>query len=332
MTDVLVIGGTGAMGSRVVLRLLEATDDQVHVFTRDPASPQARQLLDLGAGRVQLIRGDVNNIPSVRVAMESVDRVFCNTDFFSTGSVTGEYDQGTAVLEAARAARVDRFLWSSLDYAVSLTGGRIPVPHYDGKGAVAAHIGLRRSDEMMRREADGWYSQHVSVLTTAPYFENFQLRLAPQPGPLPDGRDGLVFAIPLGTGKYPLIGLDDIAWFAVHALEQWQTWGTRDLAIAADSLTGEQIAAAFERVTGRPAGYVSVPLDVVRSSVPDFGHDFAAMFEFFQNRDLIELDRDIPTLRTLHPTLLSFEEWLRASGWDGTEQDIQKFPVRLAKA
>ncbi|MET1074110.1 MAG: NmrA family NAD(P)-binding protein, partial [Umezawaea sp.] len=172
--------------------------------------------------------------------------------------------------------------------------------------------------------------EHVSVLTTAPYFENFQLRLAPRPGELPDGREGLVFRIPLGAGKYPLIGLDDIAWFAVHAFDRWQTWGSRDLAVAADSLTGEEIAAAFERVTGIPAAYVPVPLDVIRSSIPDFGHDLAAMFEFFQARDVVGLDRDLPALRAAHPALLRFEDWLRVSGWDGSEQDVQRFPARLA--
>lgn len=329
MTSVLVIGGTGAMGSRVVRRLLAATDDQVSVMTRDPGSDQARRLAGLDAQRVRLIQGDLNDAAGLRAAMTPVERVFCNTDFFSTGSVSGEYHQGLAVLEAARGAQIDRFVWSSLDHAAVLTHGRVLVPHYDSKGAVAAHIALRRSDEMMRTESDGWYTEHVSVLTTAPYFENFQLRLAPRPGRLGDGRDGVSFAIPLGDGRYPLVGLDDIAWFAVHALEQWQTWGSRDLAVAGDSLTGEQIAAAFEQVTGTPAQYLPVPLDVVRTSMPDFGHDFAAMFEFFQTRDIVGLDRDLPALRGIHPALLGFEDWLRTTGWDGTERDVQKFPQRL---
>lgn len=315
------------MGSRVVLRLLEATSDDVLVLTRDPDSARATHLLDLGGGRVRAVRGDVNDIADVRKAMESVAKVFCNTDFFSSGSVTGEFDQGVAILDAARAAKVDRFVWSSLDYAAMITGGRVPVPHYDSKGAVAAHIGLRRSDEMMRKEDDGWYSRHVAVLTTAPYFENFQTRLVPQPGRLPDGREGVLFHIPLGSGRYPLIGLDDIAWFSVHVLDQWESRESPDLAVAADSLTGDQIADTFERVTGIPAAYIPVPLDAVRSTIPDFGHDFAAMFEFFQTRDVVGSDRDVPLLRRTHPGLLSFEDWLRSSGWDGTEQDVQQVPV-----
>nr|WP_067992681.1 hypothetical protein [Nocardia pseudobrasiliensis] len=56
----------------------------------------------------------------------------------------------------------------------------------------------------------------------------------------------------------------------------------------------------------------------------------AAMFEFFQNRDVMALDRDLSALRALHPGLLDFETWLRETGWDGSEQAAQKFPRRLA--
>ncbi len=331
MSDVLVIGGTGAMGSRVVARLLAATNDTVRVLTRDPSSRNAEALLAAGDGRVRLVQGDVGDDASVRVAMDSADRVFCNTDFFSSGSVEAEYDQGLRLLEAAHAGRVDRFIWSSLDHAVSLTGGRIPVPHYDSKGSVAAHIGLRRADEMMRKDSDGWFTHHVSVLTTAPYFENFQLRLAPRRKARPGDGEELVFAIPLGSGEYPLIGLDDIAWFAVHVFEHWQAWGARDLAVAADSLTGDEIAATFARVTGQAAAYEPVPLDAVRATTGEFGHDFAAMFEFFQNHDVVGRDRDLPALRAMHPGLLDFETWLRSTGWDGTEHTVQKFPRRLAE-
>lgn len=145
----------------------------------------------------------------------------------------------------------------------------------------------------------------------------------------------MTFAIPVGDGRDPLIGLDDIAWFAVHALTSWQSIPSspssraRDLAVIGDSLTGEQIAQAFERVTGTPAEYLPVPLEAVRSSMPDFGRDFAAMFEFFQTREVLELDRDLPSLREIHPGLLDFEDWLRATGWNGQEQQVQKFPRSL---
>jgi hypothetical protein len=232
--------------------------------------------------------------------------------------VLGEYGQGVALLQAARAAGVDRFIWSSLDSAAMLTGGANPVPHYDAKAAVAAHINLMRSHEMMSQEADGWYTEHVSILTTAPYFENLPHSLPPQAGVLADGREGLNFALALGDGHWPLIGLDDIAWFAGFMFEHWQDFGTRDLAVVGDNPTGAEIAATFERVTGTASAYVPVPLDALRDAIPGVGHDFAAMFRFFQERDLFTQDRDIIALRALHPALMTFEDWLRSTGWDGT--------------
>ena len=315
MTKTLVIGGTGSMGSSVVRRLAARSGSEVAVLTRDPGSERARALLPAGA--VHLVRGDVDDAAALEAAMAGVDEVFANTDFFSTASPAREHEQGLQVLAAAERAGVDRFVWSSLDAAATLTEGRIPVPHYDAKAAVEAHIGLRRSEEFMRQDPDGWYSRHVAVLVTAPYFENLSSALAPRRGALPDGRDGLVVTLPLGNGRWPLIALEDIAWFAAHVLEDWGRWGGRTLRVAGDSPTGTQIAETFERVTGTPAAYQDLPLDAVRAMVPGVGHDLAAMFEFFQDVDLVHRARDLPTLRRIHPGLMSFEDWLRTSDWTG---------------
>jgi len=319
MTRTLVIGGTGAMGSRVVAKLLADTDDEVAVLTRDPTSQRAAAL-----GPVRLLHGDANDPGSIQAALNGVSRVFCNTDFFSAKSPLAEFAHGVRLLEAARHHGVDRFVWSSLDSAATRTAGRVLVPHYEAKAAVAAHIQLHRSEEMMRHEPDGWYSEHVSVLVTSPYFENLQSRLSPAASD-----QGVVFTLPLGTSRYPMIGLDDIAWFAVHALENWQSWGARDLAVVAESLTGDEIAAAFERVTGVPARYRELSLEALQASVPEVGHDYAGMFGFFQQHDVAGEDRDIAFLRTLHPGLMTFEDWLRRTGWDGGRRVVQQFnPLR----
>ncbi len=300
MTHVLVVGGAGAMGRHVIQHLLATTDATITVSTRHPESAHATAL---ATDRVRLVHSDSAGL------FDNADRVFANTDFFATGSAVGEYRQGLDLLAAAEKAGVEQFIWSSLDSAVSLTGH--PVPHFDSKAAVAAHIDLMRSEEMLRKESDGWYTNHVSVLTTAPYFENLRDRLAP--------RDGRTFRLPLGAARYPLIALDDIAWFAGHMFDHWQSWGARGLAVIGDSLTGDEIAATFARVTGIPSAYVPMPPEELRAVVPDFSHDYEAMFQFFANRDLYTQDRDIALLRRLHPDLMTFETWLRHTGWAGTE-------------
>ncbi|WP_410652327.1 NmrA family NAD(P)-binding protein [Amycolatopsis sp. cmx-4-54] len=308
MTHVLVVGGTGAMGSHVVQHLLAKTDATITVPTRRPESAHATELAASALDRVRLVRCAP---ASLEVLIGQADRVFANTDFFATGSAVGEYRQGLRLLAAAERAGVERFIWSSLDSAVSLTGH--PVPHFDSKAAVAAHIDLMRSEEMLREDTDGWYTNHVSVLTTAPYFENLRDRLTPRP----DGRGGLTFRLPLGTARYPLVALDDIAWFACHMFDNWQSWGARDLAVIGDSLVGDEIAATFARVTGVPSSYLPMSQDELRAAVPGFSHDYLAMFQFFADRDLYAQDRDIDLLRRLHPGLMTFEDWLHHTEWAG---------------
>ena len=315
MTKVLVVGGTGVMGAPVVRRLAARSGSEVTVLTRDPRSERARALLS--AGTVHLLRGDVDDAAALEAAMAGVDEVFANTDFFSTASPVREHEQGLAVLAAAEQAGVNRFVWSSLDAAATLTDGRIPVPHYDAKAAVEAHIGLGRSEEVMRQDPDGWYSRHVAVLVTAPYYENLSSALAPRRGLLPDGRDGLLFTLPLGAGRWPLIALEDIAWFTAHVLEDWGRWGGRTLRVVGDSPTGAEISSTFERVTGTPAAYQDLPLEAVRAMLLGVGHDLAAMFALFQDVDLVQRARDLHALREIHPGLMSFEGWLQTTGWTG---------------
>ncbi len=320
----LVIGATGAMGRPVVRILLSDPDCHVRIFTRNLSGRLARALVEAGRGRVEAAIGSVDDEASRAAAMAGAEAVFCNTDFFSTASPLREYEQGLRVLRTVQAAGVNHLVWSSLDNAAVMTGGRVPVPHYDAKGAVEAWIGLMRSEEFMRQDADGWFSRHVTVLTTGPYFENLQSFVLPQHGELADGRESMLFNIPLGVGRWPMIALDDIAWFAKLVLNDRGQWGGRTLRVLSEALTGSEIAAAFERVTGIPAEYRDVSLDAVRTSMPGFGQDMAAMWQYFQDYDVIGRERDIASLRRLHPGLLRFEEWLRASGWRGEPAEVQK--------
>ena len=275
------------MGGPVVRHLLTRSAFALRVFTRDTESARAEALLRDGGGRVAVVQGNVDDEASLRDAMRGIDAVFCNTDFWSSGSPLQEYEQGLRVLSAACDAQVRHFIWSSLDNAVGLTDGVCPVPHFDSKAAVEHWIDLMRSEEFMRRDARGWFSSNVSVLVTAPYFENFQFRLLPKPGRLTDGRDGLIFNIALGNGRYPLIALDDIAWFAAHIFDHPERFAGRTLRVLGEALSGDDIAATFERVTGIPAEYCDLPLDDIRAAMPDTGHDVAGMFAFYQTCDVM---------------------------------------------
>lgn len=319
----LVIGGTGAMGGAVIEQLLRHEDSSVVVPTRDSQSSHARELIERHGHRVTLVEADLSNDDQLNSLMLSVDEVFCNTNFFADNSVTAEYELGRRILDVARAHRVSRFIWSSLDDSLALTAGNIAVPHYNGKAAVASYINLMRSEEMMQKMPEPWFLSNVSILTTAPYFENLIEALAPTRGTLSDGRVGMRFTLPFGEGTYPMIALSDIGWFADYMLGNWHTWGSRDLAIVGEGLTGETVSRVFEASTGIPAEYQSLPLEVVAEAVPYVGHDLAAMSEFLQTRDVTTQDRDLEQLRFIHPALMTFSQWVTATTWDHINVDLR---------
>ncbi|WP_301150583.1 hypothetical protein [Mycobacterium simiae] len=76
-----------------------------------------------------------------------------------------------------------------------------------------------------------------------------------------------------------------------------------------------QAARIFEDVTGVPAEWRDIPLvAAIESADPAIGHDVANTHRFFQSG---EVKREMEALRKIHPQLLTFERWLRTTGWRG---------------
>ena len=319
---ILIFGATGAMGSYVVKHLLKDKENnwQIRAFTRNPNSSHAQSLVELDSDLVECHQGDLNDYDSITAAMKDVYGVFCNTNFWVDCSVTTERKQGLAVLKAAQKANVQHFIYSSLDASTHISEGKIPVPHFDAKASVEHEIDWHRSDEFMRQEK-GWYSNCVSVLKTLAYFENLFAFMKPKEGKLSDGREGLIFSVPMGDALYPFIALDDIGWFTAHIFANRDSWSGLTLSIGGDSLSFAQLAATFERVTGIPADYQPMnDEEFLALDMPNV-HDPLNQFKFHREYGS---DRDHEALRKIHPELMNFEAWLRHSGWKGEERELQK--------
>lgn len=276
-------------------------------------------------GRIAFVTGDLDDADSLARAVDGAWGVFFNTNFWTVGtpSVARERRHGLAVMEAARKAGVRLFVHSSLDAAAKETGGAVPVPHYDAKAVVEHEIDWRRSDEFFAQETDGWFSNNTAVLVTEPYMENFQSIFLPEPGTLPDGREGLLFRGPLaGRAPWPMVALADIGAFARLMFADPETWAGRTLRIGSDAPTLPEMMKTFERVTGIPAAYAP-PTDAefLASDLPN-AHDVMNNFDFYRGGHSVP--RDYAALRKLHPGLRSWEMWLRETGWRGEAGDVQK--------
>ena len=128
---VLVTGATGRQGGAVARNLL-GRGFRVRALTRDPQKPSARSLAEHG---VEIVRGDLDDRSSVDLALDSVYGVFSVQNPIEAG-MEGEIRQGKTLADAAKAAGLKHFVYSSMGSAHRVTG----IPTFESKWEVEEHI------------------------------------------------------------------------------------------------------------------------------------------------------------------------------------------------
>ncbi|MFD4413400.1 NmrA/HSCARG family protein [Streptomyces sp. NPDC058467] len=272
----LVLGGTGRQGGAVARELLRR-GRSVRALVRDPRKEEARALEEAGA---VLVRGDMDDEASLVAAMKDVHGVFSVQTFRGPGGVGAEERQGRAVADAAVRAGVRHFVYSSVGGADRDTR----VPHFESK--------LRIERYLLTLDLP------TTVLRPV-MFHDILLDIAPRPV---EGELVLSMWLDPET-SVQLIAPSDIGAFAADAFDDPETWIGRVVEIAGDDLTGPQMAAAFEAVSGVPTRFQQLPIEPLRAARPDL----ANMFDWFA-RD--GYHADLPELRRNRPDLVSLESWL----------------------
>ncbi len=280
---ILVCGATGSQGGTVARSLL-GRGFRVRALTRDSQKPEARALADRGA---EVVQGDMDDPPSVDRALEGVHGVFSVQNFWEAG-YDREVRQGKTVADAASAAGVGHFVYSSVGSAHRRTG----IAHFDSKWEVEEHV-------------RGLGLPHT-VLRPVFFMQNWEMMRGPiLGGTLPQ---------PLDPGKpFQQVAVEDVGAFAAMALEHPDEWIGREVEIAGDERTMPEIAEAFGRVAGREVGYYQVPWDQFEEQM---GEEYAVMYRWFND---VGYEADVEALRREHPGLIDFEGYLRGHGWEGAE-------------
>ncbi len=205
---VLVTGATGKQGGAVVEALL-TRGHQVRALTRNPASPTANRLRQQG---VEIAVGDFTDHDSLVRAARSADAVYAMSTPYEQGAEK-EIAQGMTITDAAKAAGVAHFIYSSVASANRATG----ISHFDGKYAVEKHL-----------QASG-----VPYTIVAPVF--FMENLL-QPWMLSSLRQGkLAMAMP-ASRSLQQITVADIGAFVAAVIERRDTVFGRRFDIAGDEL------------------------------------------------------------------------------------------------
>ncbi len=287
---ILVTGATGQQGGAVARQLLKQPGFAVLALTRDPAKPAAQTLAQLGA---EIIQGDLNDADSIRRGLQGAYGVFSVQDFMEAG-YDGEIRQGKQLADAAKAAGVQHFVYSSVVSAERQTG----LPHFESKWQIEQHLSQSGLSHTILRPAffmQNWYS----------YMREPILR-----GTLP---------LPLSPQK-PLqqIAVEDIGAFAALAFQNPSKWHNRTLELAGEELTLLRVAELLTRAVRRPVRYVQVPWEQFRQEA---GEEMAKMYRWFED---VGYHVDIAALRREHPQLATLEKVLRQQDWAAGESAARK--------
>ena len=301
---IAVAGATGAQGGGLVRAILADKNGgfTARALTRDPKSDKAKALADLG---VEVVQADLHDAASVERAFAGAYGAFCVTFFWAHMSPDTELKEARSMAEAARAARLQHVIWSTLEdtrKSVPLSDNRMPtlmgkykVPHFDAKGEADALF-----------EASG---VPVTYLITSFYWENFiYFGMNPKKGP--DGK--LVLSLPMADKKLSGMAAEDIGKSAYAIFKQGPaaTAGKR-IGVAGEHLTGAEIAAKMSKALGQPVEYNPVPFEVFRNLGFPGADDLGNMFQFYAEFEKQLSDtRDLAKTRALNPELQTFDQWL----------------------
>ncbi len=303
---IAVVGATGAQGGGLARAILAdaAGGFALRALTRKPEGDAAKALTAAGA---EVVAADLDDEASLRRAFDGAHGVYCVTNFWEHFSPDREVAQAKAMAQAAKAAGVQHVIWSTLEDSrrfVPLTDERMPtlmgrykVPHFDAKG-----------------ESDHFFSDAgvpTTFLLTSFYWENLIFfGMGPKPGA--DG--GLEWTMPLGTARFPGIGVEDIGRSAYGIFKRGADLVGKRVGIAGEHLTGAEMAATLGDVLGQPVRYNAITPAQFRGFGFPGAEDLGNMFQFnTEFADDFCRVRDLAATRALNPALQTFRQWLTAN-------------------
>lgn len=304
---IAVVGATGQQGGGLTRAILDDPDRSYacRALTRNPTSEAARALADRGA---DVVPADLDDEDSPTRALHGAHGAYCMTNFFEHFTPERELQQAANLARAAKAAGIGHAIWSTTEGSrdwghlhdrVPVLPGGYRVPHWDGKA-----------------EANQLFTDSgvpTTFLLLSMFWENFLTPGAPQfPQRGPDGV--LAITLPAGEAKLPGLAAEDIGRCAYAVFKAGDEFVGRTVGLAAEHLTGAELAAGLSEALGETVRYNDIPLAALRAAPVPGADAVANMFQIItEANEEYCAHYDVAVTRTLNPGLQTFAEWVAAS-------------------
>ncbi|XP_072273451.1 nmrA-like family domain-containing protein 1 isoform X2 [Pyxicephalus adspersus] len=284
---IVVFGATGAQGNSVVCALLEDHTFAVRAVTRDASKPAAAKLKEAGA---EVVVADLDDEKSVEAALKGAHGAFVVTNAWDHSSEHNkEITQGKMLADLAKRLGLKQVVYSGLENVKKLTGGKLSVFHFDGKGEVEEyfrHIGC-----------------HMTSVRLSFYYENFLDAFKPQ-----KCQDGKTYVLNLPMSDVPMDGISvkDLGPAVVTILKHPSHYSGKNIGLSAEKLTVAQYAHIMSEVTGKTIKDGKIHPDDFEKRLSHGMKHMANMFRFYMMRP----ERDVELTHKLNPKVKSFHQWM----------------------
>ena len=251
-----VIGATGQQGGAVARALQAQGQFKVRALTRNPG--KHRGLAD------EVVEADLDRAETLKAAFEGVHGVFLVTNFWEQG--TDELKQATAAVQAAKAAGVKHFVWSTLPDVEAISGGKLHVPHFSGKAKI---------DRIVKEAGFAHYTFVIAPF----YYQNVLGVMAPQKQS--DGTLGWALPIDPTVRGIHMGDIRELGNIVAGAFARPDEAGNgKYLPLVGDFMSFNEIVETLNR-QGHEFSFKQIPTEIFAASFPG-ASEIAATFGWFQ--------------------------------------------------
>lgn len=285
---ILVTGATGSQGGALVPLLLNK-GFKVRALTRNPNKPSSQALTAKG---VEVVTGDMDNEASLEAACEGCYGVFSVQNFWEKGvGQEREIEQGCKLARAAKKANIQHFVQTSVANCDRSPG----VLHFESKYKIEQYIDSLNLPRTFLREVFFLDNFTQPVLSSGEKKEMDPYWILPT-----------IIAMLDKDTHFHMIAVEDIAWFAADIFSHPEEYMGKELDVAGDLLTPDEMKAIYHKITGKrllPASRFITRL-IMKIANPE-------MTRQFKWNNNIGWQFDLEPLQARHPELITFEKYLR---------------------
>jgi len=295
MTKILLIGVTGGTGGNVVKGFLKQGVTNLRAITRkiDLNRPTLKQISDTG---IELVEANLDDQNSLETAFTDVEAVYCHATAPDTAKPQPEeIERAKRVVSVAKKAGIKHFVYNS-------AGGV-------DRNTKVSHIQQKAQVEQIIKAAD----LPATMLRACLFMEEFWKKYT-RPGIL---KGTFRFSIQPDKPLH-LITTKDMGRIAAYVINHPDKYIGKEIELAGDVLTPQQMAIAFSQVQKSKVVHQQVPAWIFLLFLQK---ELYQIIQFYRNQGY---QADVNHLRAEFPGLLTtFDQFLQETDWGNAKLNYE---------